>query len=239
MILGNRDFFPDALVAEARRDLVKLFAEMSIEPVWLSPTRDEAGRGGNVAGCSEVRRTVPGATATGIDGMLVCLPNFGDEKGVADAIRLAEVQVPDPGPGVSGRSGSVWPEPAPRCVLREDFGLQQPAPVRFQVHPDARSHSGDSGSERFREDLAEFLQVCRMVRGLRRVRIGAVGARPNAFNTTRYSEKLLEAAGISVNTIDLSEVFGQAAQDCQRAMRGFKQRVDQIRAYADCFVRSG
>ncbi len=51
-----------------------------------------------------------------------------------------------------------------------------------------------------------------MVRGLRRVRLGAVGARPNAFNTTRYSEKLLEAAGISVNTIDLSEVFGRAAE---------------------------
>ncbi len=47
---------------------------------------------------------------------------------------------------------------------------------------------------------------------MRRVRIGAVGARPNAFNTTRFSEKLLEAAGISVNTIDLSEVFGSAAQ---------------------------
>ena len=29
-----------------------------------------------------------------IDGILVCLPNFGDEKGVADAIRLSEFNVP-------------------------------------------------------------------------------------------------------------------------------------------------
>ena len=71
-----------------------------------------------------------------------------------------------------------------------------------------------------------------MVRGLSRVRIGAVGARPNAFNTTRFSEKLLEAAGITVNTIDLSEVFGNAAKissDDKRVL----QRIEQIRSYAD------
>ena len=64
------------------------------------------------------------------------------------------------------------------------------------------------------------------------VRIGAVGARPNAFNTTRFSEKLLEAAGISVNTIDLSEVFGSAALTANDDAR-VRQRIEQIHAYAD------
>ena len=41
---------------------------------------------------------------------------------------------------------------------------------------------------------------------------GAVGARPSAFNTVRYSEKILERNGISVTTIDLSEILGQAAK---------------------------
>ena len=67
---------------------------------------------------------------------------------------------------------------------------------------------------------------------MRRVRIGAVGARPNAFNTTRYSEKLLEASGISVNTIDLSEVFGSAALIANEDAR-VKQRIEQIHTYAD------
>ena len=40
-------------------------------------------------------------------------------------------------------------------------------------------------------------------------RIGALGARPTAFNTVRYSEKLLENNSISVETLDLSEVFGR------------------------------
>jgi L-fucose isomerase-like protein len=95
-----------------------------------------------------------------------------------------------------------------------------------------RDHTVAIRSERFKEDLVEFLAVCRVVKGLRRVRIGAVGARPNAFNTTRYSEKLLEAAGISVNTIDLSEVFGKAAE-VENSDRRVQERIELIRAYAD------
>jgi L-fucose isomerase-like protein len=87
-------------------------------------------------------------------------------------------------------------------------------------------------SDGFRRDLAEFIRVCKVVRGLRRARIGAVGARPNAFNTTRYSEKLLEASGISVNTIDLSEVFGSAGKLVDSDPR-VRERIAQIKGYAD------
>ena len=47
------------------------------------------------------------------------------------------------------------------------------------------------------------------MRGLRSARIGAIGARPAAFKTVRYSEKILEASGISVEPIDLSEILGR------------------------------
>src|SRR5437667_4154664 len=67
-------------------------------------------------------------------------------------------------------------------------------------------------SDAFRRDLDWFLGVCRVVKGLRRLRIGAIGARPAAFNTVRYSEKILEANGISVETIDLSEILGRIAR---------------------------
>ena len=36
VIIGNRDFFPDALVTEARQDILAVFAEMGIEPVMLA-----------------------------------------------------------------------------------------------------------------------------------------------------------------------------------------------------------
>ena len=72
---------------------------------------------------------------------------------------------------------------------------------------------------------------CRVVGGLRRARIGAVGARPNAFNTTRYSEKLLQAAGISVSTLDLSDVFGRANAIGDGDAR-VKEKITEICGYA-------
>ena len=68
------------------------------------------------------------------------------------------------------------------------------------------------------------------MKGLRRLRVGAVGARPAAFNTVRYSEKILESNGISIEPIDLSEIFGRihrmkdddpAAQAKLAAIRGY------------------
>ncbi len=73
-------------------------------------------------------------------------------------------------------------------------------------------HTEAPDSETFAQDLDWFAAVCRVVRGLRRLRIGAIGARPAAFNTVRYSEKILEANGISVEPIDLSEIFGRIAR---------------------------
>jgi len=48
-----------------------------------------------------------------------------------------------------------------------------------------------------------------VVNGFRNLRVGAIGARPTAFNTVRYSEKILESQGISIETLDLSEVLGR------------------------------
>ncbi len=82
----------------------------------------------------------------------------------------------------------------------------------------------------FRAELQRFLGVCRVVNGLRSARLGAVGARPNAFNTVRYSEKLLQGAGISVSTMDLSETLGRATRLKEGDPR-IGERIAQIREY--------
>jgi L-fucose isomerase-like protein len=70
-------------------------------------------------------------------------------------------------------------------------------------------HTVDPESDSFRADLHKFTATCRVISGLKNARIGALGARPTAFNTVRYSEKLLENSGISIETLDLSEAFGR------------------------------
>lgn len=230
VILGNRDFFPDALIAEARRDLERLFREMGVSPVWLTEADSKLGAvetWADAVKCGELFRVNRGS----IEGILVCLPNFGDEKGIADAIRLAELNVPilvqacadDLDQFGLTRRRDAYCGKISVCNNLRQYGLKYTL---------TRDHTVKIDSPQFRADLENFFAVCRVVRGMRRVRIGAIGARPNAFNTTRYSEKLLESAGISVNTIDLSEVFGSAARIADKDPR-VQQRIEQIRSYAD------
>ena len=230
VIIGNRDFFPDVLVKEARQDLLKLLDELGLEAVMLNA---DAGKFGSVetwrdaVQCGKLLKE----HSDSIIGILVCLPNFGDEKGVADAIRLSTLKVP------------ILVQASPDDV--DQFGLDRRRDAfcgKISVCNNLRQygfsftlthdHTVPVGAESFRNDLSQFMQVCRVVRGLRRARIGAIGARPNAFNTTRYSEKLLEQSGLTVSTIDLSEIFGRAAQLNDSDSR-VARRIEQIRQYAD------
>jgi L-fucose isomerase-like protein len=167
--------------------------------------------------------------ADAIDGILVVLPNFGDEKGVAEAIKLSGLQVPvlvQGYPDDLGRMDVVnrrdaWCGKISVCNNLYQFGIKYSLTTKHVVHPTDPS---------FKADLEAFLGVCRVVKGMRSVRIGAVGARPGAFNTVRYSEKILQRHGISVTTIDLSEILGNAnkltAHDAS-----VKAKLEQIHAY--------
>ena len=93
VIFGNRDFFPDKLVAEARTDLLKLFGELGLEGVMLDPAQTKLGgveTHNDARKCADLFR----ANRDKITGVLVVLPNFGDEKGVADTLKLAGLNVP-------------------------------------------------------------------------------------------------------------------------------------------------
>jgi L-fucose isomerase-like protein len=230
VIVGNRDFFPDHLVTEARRDILAVLGELGIEPVMLGEGQTKLGSVEtwiHAQTCAELFR----ANRDRIAGVVVSLPNFGDEKGVADTLKLAALNVPvlvqaypddleqlDPARRRDAFCGKV----SVANNLRQ-HGIPFSLTALHTVHP---------RSPEFRKDLQEFVAICRVVRGLRKARIGAVGARPNAFNTARYSEKLLEASGISVSTIDLSEIFG-LAQKLGDADPRVNAKLDEIGAYAD------
>ena len=143
-----------------------------------------------------------------IDGVIVTLPNFGDERAIADTLRMADLHVPvlmqatPDTPGIMtirDRRDSFCGKMS-ACNNLTQYGIPYSLTTR---------HTEALDSEFFRKDLEWFLGVCRVVNGLRRLRVGAIGARPAAFNTVRYSEKILEANGISVEPIDLSEIFGR------------------------------
>src|SRR5262249_21952676 len=87
VIYGNRDFFPDHLVTEARTDLAKLFSQLGVRAIQLS---EQDSKLGGVETHADARKCAAlfKQHADELDGVLVVLPNFGDEKGVADTLKL-------------------------------------------------------------------------------------------------------------------------------------------------------
>ena len=230
VIFGNRDFFPDRLVPQARADIAAVLSELGIEAVMLSP--EESKLGGvetfeDARRCGELFRR----HADRLDGVLVVLPNFGDEKGVADSLKLAKLRVPVLVQAYPDeldkldviRRRDAWCGKISVCNNLRQAGIPFSLTTRHVVHPRDPS---------FREDLSRFIAVCRVVRGLRGARLGAVGARPGAFNTVRYSEKILERHGVSVTTVDLSEILGEAGRIGEGDAR-LKGKIEEIHAYAN------
>ena len=208
VIIGNRGFFPSKLCEEGRATVLKVLGEEGIDAVALSPEDTPYGSvetHAQARQCAELFKK----HREKIDGILVSLPNFGDERGVADAIRLAGLNVPV--------LIQAFPDDLKRMTIehrRDSFcGKMSACNNLWQYgipYSLTTSHTVDPQSKEFRKDLADFTATCRVVRGLRGARFGQVGARPAAFLTVRYSEKILETYGISVESLDLSEAFGQA-----------------------------
>lgn len=228
VIIGNRDFFPDKLVAEARMEILDLFKKLNITPVMLS---DADSKLGGVETFAEAQKCAAlfKKNAEAIDGILVVLPNFGDEKGVAETIKWSGLHVPvliQAYPDDLGKMDVVnrrdaWCGKISVCNNLHQFGINYSLTTKHVISP---------SDESFVNDLKNFLAVCRVVKGMRNVRIGAVGARPGAFNTVRYSEKILQRHGISVTTVDLSEILGNASK-LNADDKVVKEKLEKIHAY--------
>ena len=229
IIIGNRDFFPDSLVEQARLEIIEVFESLNLTPVLLNPQETKLG---GVETFQEARKCADlfKKHREEIMGVLVLLPNFGDEKGVADTLKLANLDVPvliQAYPddlqkmNVVNRRDS-WCGKISVCNNLYQYGIKYSLTTQHVVSP---------SNPDFQKDLMDFVAVCRVVKGLRNVRIGAIGARPGAFNTVRYSEKILQRNGITVTTFDLSEILGRANK-LTAADTLVKNHLEKVHAYA-------
>src|ERR1051326_9555520 len=207
VIVGNRGFFPDHLAKSGREDILRVLKAAGVEALVLGPdeskygaveTRDESHR------CAEFFRK----NRDRIDGVIVTLPNFGEERAIADTLRWADLRVP-----VLIQATPDDPKKMTIASRRDSFCGKMSACNNLRQYGIPYSltslHTEAPDSPDFKKDLEWFAAVCRVVKGFRNLRVGAIGARPTAFNTVRYSEKILEANGISIETLDLSEVLGR------------------------------
>ena len=229
LIIGNRGFFPDHLCVTGRKTILKVLADEGINVVVLDDTVNKAG--GSIITNTEAQMCADlfKQRRDDIDGVLITLPNFGEERPIANTLRWSGLDVPV--------LVHAFPDDATKMTIldrRDSFcgkmstcnNLTQYG-IKFSL---TALHTVDPESASFKADLRKFAAVCRVVRGIRGARLGAIGARPAAFNTVRYSEKLLERSGISVDTLDLSEIFGKASK-LKDGDAKLAAKLDSMKAY--------
>jgi L-fucose isomerase-like protein len=230
VLVGNRGFFPAHLCDSGRKIILRVLEQEGIKPVCLTPEDTKYGAVFSLEDsqkCADLFK----AHRDEIDGILITLPNFGEETAIANALRWAGLDVPV--------LIHAYPDDAEKMTAadrRDSFcgkmsccnNLKQYG-IKYSL---TTLHTVDPESESFRVDLRKFAGVCRVVKGLKNVRFGAIGARPAAFKTVRYSEKLLERSGISIETIDLSEMFGRASK-LKESDAIVKAKMDEIKSYVN------
>ena len=231
VIVGNRDFFPDHLCESGRSQVLATLTAQGIEAITLSPADTVAG---STQTKSDVEKTINllKTNREHIDGVVITLPNFGTEKAIVESIARSNLNVPIfvhafdddlEALDVENRRDSFCGKISVCNNLRQ-YGLRFTLPTL---------HTDTADSVTFQDDLVNFLRVCRVVTSLRQARFGAIGARPEAFNTVRFSEKLLQQAGITIDTLDLSEVFGKA-ESLKDTDDQIQTKLHELKKYMDC-----
>ncbi|HEY3440407.1 MAG TPA: L-fucose/L-arabinose isomerase family protein [Paludibaculum sp.] len=228
VIVGNRGFFPDHLAKSGREEIIRVLEAAGYGVVVLSP---EDTKYGAVESRSDSRKCAElfDRHRHEIDGIIITLPNFGEERGQVEALRAAGLNVPVLVQATPDRADNMT-----IAVRRDSFCGKMSTCNNLTQYKIPYSlttlHTEALDSPEFAKDLAWFAAVCRVVKGLRNCRVGAIGARPTAFNTVRYSEKLFEGSGIDVDTLDLSEVFGRIGRlkDSDDAVQA---KLAEIKAY--------
>ncbi|MBN1184469.1 MAG: fucose isomerase [Bacteroidales bacterium] len=228
VIVGTRNIFNFELAQQGRKQILaeldKLGYEYIILPAEATPT-------GAVETIQDARKCAElfSQNRNKIDGILITLPNFGDELGIVNTIKYAELNVPilvqaedDDNDKVDVKSRrDAFCGKLSVCNNFYQYGIP---------FTDTTYHTCKLNSDVFRKDLERFASICRVVGGLKHARIGAIGARPGAFQTMRASEKLLQASGITVVPVDLSEILGEA-QKIDNNASNLKNKMSEIKAY--------
>jgi L-fucose isomerase-like protein len=206
IIVGNRDVFPDTLAKEGRLEIIELMKEMGYNYIILS---EEDTKFGVVETYEDAKKCAQlfKENKDTISGIITCLPNFGDEKGIASTLKLAGLNVP-----VLIQASSDEIDKMGRAFRRDAFcGKISVCSVLYQYGIPfslTTTHTCAIKSKEFKQDILKFEKVCKIANKMKNARFGQIGTRPNAFETVRYSEKILEYNGITIEPIDLSEIFG-------------------------------
>ena len=227
LFFGNRGFFPASLIAAARRELAHVLKKLGHETLSLDVNATRHGA---------VETPQEGATYAKFlrenhgkfGGVILSLPNFGDENGAVAALQHAGVPI----------LIQAYPDELTKMApeLRRDsfcgkFSIMDvfcQYGVKFTA---LKPHTVKPDSARFTEQIDHFDRLCRVVNGMKNLVVGAIGARTTPFKTVRFDEVALQRHGITTETFDLSDLFARV-KALNRADKKVTAKAARLREYS-------
>ncbi|MCL5105067.1 MAG: hypothetical protein M1133_13260 [Armatimonadetes bacterium] len=228
LFFGNRGFFPASLIASAREEMSRVLKGLGHDTLILEP---EATRHGAVETPAEgeVYAKFLKAHEGEFGGVIICLPNFGDETGAVAALKNAGVPI----------FVQAYPDDLDKMApeLRRDAFCGKVSILDVFVQSGIpfttlKPHTVAPSSKAFASNVDYFDRLCRVVNGMKNLTVGALGARTTAFKTVRFDELALQRHGITVETFDLSDVFARMAK-VSESEAAYKEKSNKLIGYTD------
>ncbi|MBN1902024.1 hypothetical protein JW926_11940 [Candidatus Sumerlaeota bacterium] len=226
LFFGNRGFFPETLIEGARRELQTIVERSGYGALLLDP---DATRFGAVETVEEGRRFAAflDANRGKFHGVILSLPNFGDETGAVAALQDAGVP--------------ILIHAYPDEIDKMDFAHRRDAfcgkfsvmdvfyqyGIPFTIFP---PHTVAPDSNAFQRHLEDFAGVCRIVNRMKRLTIGMIGARTTPFKTIRFDELALQRYGVTTETFDLADVFLRF-RDVDKNIAPYRNKAEYLKDY--------
>jgi len=233
VIIATRNIFNAKLAVDARAKVLAKLDTMGYNTIILpseeTPTGNIEGYADAVK-CGELFRK----NSDVIEGIIVILPNFGDELGVVNSIQISGLKVPVLVVSVDDDNDKVDVK-----SRRDAFCGKLSVCNNFYQYgikfTDTIYHTYSLSSNEFISDILMFAGICRVVKGLKGLRVGAIGTRPIGFQTMRFSEKMLQVHGITIVPVDMSEIIA-AAEKIDEKDPAVIEKVEAIQNYGTCSV---
>lgn len=228
LFFGNRGFFPESLIAGARRELSEAVQKAGYNVLLMN---EDETRYGAVETVEEGEKFASYLKQNEgkYDGVILSLPNFGDENGAIAALRNCPVP--------------ILIQAYPDEIGKMDFSHRRDAfcgkfsimDVFYQYRLPFtvfKPHVINPGSALFEQHIRQFAAVCNIVNNMKSVKVGAIGARTTAFKTVRFDELTLQKYGITTETLDLSDFF-MRVKGVSASSEKFKEKYIRLKEYTD------
>jgi L-fucose isomerase-like protein len=228
VMIGTGIFFPPEFCVKARVEIRSAIEKAGFVALMMP---EDATEHGGVQSTDEGRKFAAFLKAHEgkYDGVVLTLPNFGNENsailGLRDCGTPILIQAYPDKVGLM----DVKHRRDAFCGKISIMDLFHQAKLPYTVYP---PHTIFPLDPRFDKHLQDFAALCRLVKRMRRVTVGAVGARTTPWKTVRIDEYSLEGMGITVETVDLSEYFHRV-EKLNIFSDAYKKKANAYRAYAN------